>query len=109
MSAQKAMAREAIKNRESSWANSEISVPSECPATVFEGYEKLETEGEILYILLPDGSSVQEADEGESVIIVTDKSTFYAESGGQAGDKGEIETEGGSVFVSTVNKTSDGK
>ena len=109
MSNQKAMAREAIKNRESSWANSEISVPSECPATVFEGYEKLETEGEILYILLPDGSSVQEADEGDSVIIVTDKSTFYAESGGQAGDRGEIETEGGSVVVSTVNKTSDGK
>ncbi|MBE7058399.1 MAG: alanine--tRNA ligase, partial [Ruminococcaceae bacterium] len=56
-----------------------------------------------------DGNTAQEATEGDSVIIVTDKSTFYAESGGQAGDKGEIETEGGAVYVSNVNKTSDGK
>lgn len=109
MSAQKAMAKEAIKNRESSWASSEISIPGECPKTVFEGYEKLETEAEILYILNSDGSCIQEADEGESVIVVTDKTTFYAESGGQAGDTGVIETEGGIAEVKDVSKTSDGK
>lgn len=109
MNAQKSKAREAIKNRESSWANSEISVPAECPQTVFEGYEKQVTEGEILYIIQPDGQCVQEADEGDEVIIVTDKTTFYAESGGQAGDKGVIETEGGAAAVSSVTKTADGK
>jgi alanine--tRNA ligase len=109
MNAQRTMAREALKNRESSWANSEITVPAECPETVFEGYEKQITEGEILYIIRPDGSSVSEAEVGDDIILVTDKTTFYAESGGQAGDKGTIETESGVVSINSVTKTNDGK
>lgn len=109
MNAQRAMAREALKNRESSWANHEISVPAECPKTKFRGYETLLCEGEILYLIRPDGSCVQEADEGEEVILVTDETPFYAESGGQAGDKGVIDTEGGTFRVTSVTKTSDEK
>jgi len=109
MDAQRALAREALKNRESSWASSEISVPAACPQTVFEGYEKQITEGTILYLLQPEGICVQEAAEGDDIIVITDKTTFYAESGGQAGDKGTIETEGGAVNVVSVTKTSDGK
>ena len=109
MNAQRAMAREALKGRESSWASNDIPVPEACPATIFEGYEKQITEGEILYLIAADGSCVQEAAEGDAVILLTDRTTFYAESGGQAGDKGAIETEGGAVTVESVTKTSDGK
>ena len=109
MSHQKQIARENMKNKDSSWASSEIAVPGECPQTVFEGYDKLESEAEILYILLPDGSSVNEAENGDDVIILTDSTPFYAESGGQVGDKGSIETESGTVLVTSVNKTNDGK
>lgn len=84
-------------------------MPAECPETVFEGYEKQITEGEILYIIRPDGSSVSEAEVGDDIILVTDKTTFYAESGGQAGDKGTIETESGVVSINSVTKTNDGK
>jgi alanyl-tRNA synthetase len=62
--------------------------------TVFTGYDQIEAAAEVLAIVR-DGAVVETADEGETVQVLTDRTPFYAESGGQAGDQGEIEWPGG--------------
>ena len=108
MEAQKTMARHAIKNRQSSWGGGDVAIPEECPATHFTGYDKLVDEGKILYLLTGNGT-VQSAGDGEDVIIVTDVSPFYAESGGQTGDIGMITTDASVVRITDTRKTADGK
>ncbi len=55
--------------------------------TVFTGYDSLETETEILLIVKND-KEIQSAEKGDVIDIVTGKTPFYSESGGQAGDAG---------------------
>ena len=57
--------------------------------TVFTGYEALAGEARVL-ALLRDGQRVDSLAEGEKGIVVLDRTPFYAESGGQAGDAGVI-------------------
>lgn len=57
--------------------------------STFTGYEELETEGSILCIV-KDGKEVELLSQGERAIIILDKTPFYAEKGGQVGDKGEL-------------------
>ncbi|MBE7066148.1 MAG: alanine--tRNA ligase [Ruminococcaceae bacterium] len=108
MNIQKQMARDAIK-RDTSWANKEVILPKECPATVFEGYEKQTLEATVLYIVNEQGEFVQEAQAGENVVIVCDKTPFYATSGGQAADTGIIENDYASIVITDTAKTEDGK
>ncbi len=60
-------------------------------ATVFLGYESLETEA-VIKILIKDNAVAEEAGEGEKIEVVLDKTVFYGESGGQVGDRGIIKT-----------------
>jgi len=70
--------------------------------TVFTGYETLEGPGEVLAVIKGD-LAVAEAREGDEVELILDHTPFYAESGGQAGDKGEILGEAAKfVVVDTV-------
>ncbi|HRU96388.1 MAG TPA: alanine--tRNA ligase [Ruminococcus sp.] len=71
----------------SSWADNSIKV--DAPKTVFTGYTDNSAEAEILAIY-KDGAEVDSASEGEDVVIVLDRTPFYAESGGQVGDTGTI-------------------
>lgn len=71
----------------SSWADNSIKI--DAPKTVFTGYTDFEAEAEILAIY-KDGQEIEIAAEGEDVVIVLDKTPFYAESGGQVGDTGSI-------------------
>lgn len=80
----------------SSWADNSIKVES--PATVFTGYTDSVSESEVLAIY-KDGEEVNVAVEGDNVVIVLDKTPFYAESGGQVGDTGTIFTGSDSVAV----------
>jgi alanyl-tRNA synthetase len=61
--------------------------------TQFHGYDTLNQEGAIVTALYLDGSAVQSVKAGDAVVIVLDNTPFYAESGGQIGDQGELRTE----------------
>jgi alanyl-tRNA synthetase len=58
-------------------------------ATTFEGYEQLESAGTVL-ALYRDGKKVPELKAGEQGIVLLDTTAFYAESGGQVGDTGQL-------------------
>ena len=62
---------------------------SSLPDTVFTGYDKL-TDTASLLALIVDGKQSKKAQSGDSVELVFDKTPFYAESGGQAGDIGQV-------------------
>ncbi|QJD57653.1 alanine--tRNA ligase [Pseudomonas sp. gcc21] len=70
--------------------NSLVKVSAE---TRFQGYEGTTGSGEIL-ALYRDGQSVDTLAEGEKGVVVLDQTPFYAESGGQIGDTGYLESAG---------------
>jgi alanyl-tRNA synthetase len=67
------------------------------PKTAFRGYETLSEEGRVT-ALYKDGAKVDSLATGEQGIVVLDRTPFYAESGGQVGDRGEL-TKGGSCLT----------
>ncbi|MDE7138303.1 MAG: alanine--tRNA ligase, partial [Ruminococcus sp.] len=80
----------------SSWADNSIKV--EAPATVFTGYTDTEADSEVLAVY-KNGQEIETAVEGDNVVIVLDRTPFYAESGGQVGDTGIISTDADVVTV----------
>jgi alanyl-tRNA synthetase len=60
------------------------------PATVFHGYGHLTCEHSKVVALYVDGVPVTHAKAGDDVVVVLDHTPFYAESGGQVGDTGEL-------------------
>ncbi|MEP7261188.1 MAG: alanine--tRNA ligase, partial [Usitatibacter sp.] len=65
--------------------------------TGFRGYETLSEEGHVV-ALYREGSTVESLFAGEEGIVVLDRTPFYAESGGQVGDRGEL-TKGGTCLT----------
>lgn len=72
--------------------------------TVFLGYDRLQADGLTVLAVLKDGRPVEAAQAGDEVIVITDQTPFYAESGGQVGDTGELAGAGGQVQVSDTHK-----
>ncbi len=73
------------------------------PATTFHGYDTLEHKGNIL-ALYKDGVSVNALNEGDIGVAVLDDTPFYAESGGQVGDSGELRSVHGIFAVEDTQK-----
>jgi alanyl-tRNA synthetase len=76
--------------------------------TEFEGYTDTITNGKVLSIATAEGFA-EEANEGEDISLIVDNTSFYAEMGGQVGDKGIIEGDNFKVVVSDCRKTANGK
>ncbi len=102
---QKKTAREARKDG-SSWEDND-SYSFEGDATEFVGYDNLETEAKIIGVAA-EGEVCASINEGQKGIIVTNKTTFYAEMGGQAGDKGKICTANACAKVYDTKKNGNG-
>ena len=85
----------------------DYSLPKEIAPTNFTGYDDESTEAQIMCLLNEVGKSVTKLQQGEEGLVVLDKSPFYAESGGQIGDKGRIVNEGG-IFVVEDTQKQDG-
>jgi alanyl-tRNA synthetase len=71
--------------------------------TTFHGYEKLDTNAKVL-ALYKDGSPVNALNEGDMGVVVLDETPFYAESGGQIGDCGELRGSNGIFAVEDTQK-----
>jgi alanyl-tRNA synthetase len=97
MARQKEQARAAGKFKMA--ANLEYSGP----ATTFHGYDTLEHKGNIL-ALYKDAVEVNELNEGDMGVVVLDDTPFYAESGGQVGDSGELRSVHGIFAVEDTQK-----
>ncbi|MFM8758256.1 MAG: alanine--tRNA ligase-related protein, partial [Methylophilaceae bacterium] len=72
-------------------------------ATDFQGYETLSTQSKVI-ALYRDGSAVKQLNEGELGVVVLDTTPFYAESGGQIGDSGELKGTQGIFAVEDTQK-----
>ena len=97
MANQKQMARAAGKFKMTT------SLEYDGPATRFHGYELLENKGNVL-ALYKEGVAVRELSEGETGVVVLDNTPFYAESGGQVGDSGELRSAQGIFAVEDTQK-----
>lgn len=71
--------------------------------TNFVGYDTTETTGTVKALVL-DGAPIESAEKGQTVDVLLDRTSFYAESGGQAGDTGVIEAAGVESRVTDTQK-----
>jgi len=75
-------------------------------STQFCGYETLENDANIL-ALYAAGEPVDSATQDAEVVVVLDKTAFYAESGGQVGDSGYLQTDSGKIEIIDCRKSGD--
>ena len=102
MAEQKKTARSSAKGfAASAWKDNEALASLE--QTVFTGYEKLVDTAKVTAIL-KDDEAVGVAEQGDRVTVVLDKTPFYAESGGQVGDKGVMTAGETSLIVHGTKK-----
>jgi alanyl-tRNA synthetase len=79
------------------------AVGLDLPGTEFLGYSSLTEQGKVL-ALVKDGKKVDRLVEGDDGVVVLDRTPFYAESGGQAGDCGYLESGGNRLEVRDCQK-----
>jgi alanyl-tRNA synthetase len=99
-----AMERQRERARAASRFQAGASVEYSGAATEFHGYETLALEGRIVALYSGEGVPVEELGAGQAGIVVLDRTPFYAESGGQVGDSGEIAGVSGTFAVQDTQK-----
>lgn len=104
MDVQRETARTARTNQDNDgWKKEELEIPSDMTSE-FVGYDALATDSKVLFVKNEaDGSDSLKS--GEKGILILDKTAFYAEGGGQVGDKGIIS---GTDFEAQVTDTKKG-
>jgi len=109
MNEQKEKAREALRSKGgSAWDESIYNKLDKSIRTEFMGYGNHSSDAKIVYII-KDEEVTDIAQEGDHVTVILDRTPFYAESGGQAGDTGIIESDNGVLRVTDCKKSTDGK
>ncbi|HEY2884249.1 MAG TPA: alanine--tRNA ligase [Rhizomicrobium sp.] len=104
MAKQRADARKAWAGSGESASDAQwFGIRDEFGSTEFLGYETEEAEGKIL-ALIRNGERVQSAKAGDTVLLLTNQTPFYAESGGQVGDQGRIKSANGEGVVEDTEK-----
>ncbi len=105
MAEQKRAARAAWKGS-GERASDEIwyDIAEETGGTEFTGYTAADGEGKVIAIV-KDGARIDRAAVGEQVLVLTNQTPFYGESGGQSGDAGIITGDAGSTLRATVTDT----
>ena len=98
-----AMARQKEQARAAGKFKMAANLEYDGQATNFHGYEKLETQAKVL-ALYKDGTAVNSLNEGDLGVVVLDDTPFYAESGGQIGDSGELKASNGIFAVEDTQK-----
>src|SRR5687767_4743211 len=99
-----AMERQRERARSASRFQAGASVDYKGARTVFKGYDTLSVEEAKVTAIYKDGTSVRSVSAGDEAIVVLDHTPFYAESGGQVGDAGELAASGGTFEVADTQK-----
>ncbi|MCA3130059.1 MAG: alanine--tRNA ligase [Betaproteobacteria bacterium] len=105
---QAAMEQQRERARAASRFTMQAGVEYRGQATEFEGYERLRTGDAEILALYREGASVASLEAGEQGVVVLDRTPFYAESGGQVGDAGELVSGNGSFVVEDTQKIQAG-
>ncbi len=103
MAKQKEMARQAWEGSGSIETTVPWDAVRDLGAVEFTGYERLEDTGAITAIL-KDGKRIDKTASGDIVSIITDRTPFYGESGGQVGDHGVIAKDGAELEVQDTTR-----
>lgn len=80
-----------------------FEVKEKLKTTEFLGYKTTHAEGRV-DLLLKEGKEVTSAKEGDKIILLTNQTPFYGESGGQSGDRGIISTPSGTMEVEDTQR-----
>ena len=99
-----AMAAQQERSRAASKFKAGVQLEYAGAKTAFRGYETLSEEGRVV-ALYRDGSPVKSLGAGEAGVVVLDRTPFYAESGGQVGDRGELSKGGVCLTLFAVEDT----
>ena len=103
MNKQRERARSARGNMDGeSWKEDPLSKLDSSVASTFDGYFELENSG-IIKAIVKDNEIVESAVAGDKVVVVLDKTTFYPEGGGQAGDSGLLVNENEDIVVEVID------
>ncbi len=103
MNKQRERARSARGNMDGeSWKEDPLSKLDSSVASTFEGYNELENSG-IIKAIVKDNEIVESAVAGDKVVVVLDKTTFYPEGGGQAGDAGLLVNKNEDIVVEVID------
>ncbi|MDZ4814336.1 MAG: alanine--tRNA ligase [Pseudomonadota bacterium] len=79
-------------------------VMKDLPATRFLGYDSMDADGLNVVGIVREGKLIGELIEGDSAIVILDRTPFYAESGGQVGDHGRLHSHVGKMHVEETIK-----
>src|SRR5215468_2521731 len=99
-----AMKKQRERARDASTFRMEEGLQYSGAKTVFDGYRTLAEQGRIV-AMYRDGSSVESPATWQRCTVVLDRTPFYAESGGQVGDRGELSSEGACLTLFHVHDT----
>jgi alanyl-tRNA synthetase len=100
---EQAMSRQREQARAAGKFRSAAAVAYSGDKTRFKGYDTLESEGRVVALYV-GGTAVDKVGAGDTAIVVLDETPFYAESGGQVGDVGELVGASGTFTVDDTTK-----